>query len=116
MSDEVWSKVLESTHQAVCAYARAEFEVLTRKVIYRLQRFGASGIFEQYGYKTLWDEYCHGVQQGPHDLLQWAWDADITPFLEDVVERVPSHVAVLLSIFAVWELEEPNEPSIVGWV
>jgi hypothetical protein len=45
-------------------YARAEFEALTRRVIYRLQRSKASGIFGDYGYKTLWGEYCHEVQKG----------------------------------------------------
>ena len=117
MSDEVGCTVLESTHQAVRTYARVEFEVLTRRVIFRLQRFRASGIFgDDYAYKTLWDEYCHEVQQGPHDLLQGVWEGTMSPFLDDVIERLPSHVAVLLSIFAVWELEEHDEACIVGAV
>jgi hypothetical protein len=45
MCDDDWSTVLESTHEAVCTYARAEFEALTRKVIHRLRGAKASGVF-----------------------------------------------------------------------
>lgn len=117
MCDESWRTVLESAHEAVLTYAQAEFDALTRKVIYRLQRFKASGIFsDDYAYRALWDEYCHEVQEGPHDLLQWAWEQTIKPFVDDVIERTPRHVAVLLSIFAAWELDDRDEPSVVGSV
>ena len=50
MSDVNWRTELEDihledTHKAVRAYARTEFAGLTRKVIHRLQRIEASGIF-----------------------------------------------------------------------
>ena len=93
---------------------RIEFAALTRKVIHRLQRFQASGIFEDdYIYKTLWDEYCHEAQVGPHDLLESAWELTITPFLDDVIERIPNHSAMLLSIYAAWQLGQ-DEAEFVG--
>ncbi len=114
MSGANQSTVLESIYKEVRAYARIELRALARKVIHRLQRIKASAIFgDDYIYKTLWDEYCHEVQQGPHDMLEYAWGLTIPPFLDDVIERIPSHAAVLLSIFAAWELCE-DEARIVG--
>ncbi len=100
--NDEWIAALESTHDAVCAYARKEFQVLTRKVIYRLQRIRASGIYgDDYIYKTLCDEYCHEVQEGSHDMpglmglpsIAGAWEMTLQPLLEDVIESVPRHAA-----------------------
>src|SRR5262245_12814589 len=114
MSDENWHLMLERTHKAIRDFARVEFEALTRKVIHRLQRIDASGIFgDEYVYKTLWNEYCHEVQEGPHEPLESAWDLTITAVLDDIVERAPSHTRVLLSLFAAWELDE-DDPSFAG--
>jgi hypothetical protein len=111
--DDEWLAVLEATHASVLAYARAEFDALGRKVIHRLQRIKASGIYgDDYNYKTLWDEYCHEAQEGPTELLTWAWEATILPLLDDVVERIPRQVAVLLSIAALCELDERS----TNWV
>jgi hypothetical protein len=107
--DDEWLAVLEATHASVLAYARVEFDALCRKVIHRLQRIDASGIYgDDYNYKTLWDEYCHEMQHGPTELLTSAWDATILPLLNHVVERIPRQVAVLLSIAAACELDERN--------
>lgn len=117
MSDAERLLVLEDIDAAVRDFARAEFAALGRKAIHRLQRINASGIFgDDYIYKTLWDEYCHEVQEGPHDLLEYAWDQTLETVMDDVVERVPRHVAVLLSIFATWELDEEDDPNLVGSV
>jgi hypothetical protein len=86
---------------------------LGRKVIYRLQRIKASGIYgDDYNYKTLWDEYCQEAQSGPVELLAGAWHVTILPLLDDVVERIPRHAALLLSIAAAWELDEDDAGSI----
>jgi hypothetical protein len=115
MSDETRSTILESIYKEVRTYARIEFARRTRKVIHRMQRVKASGIFgDSYIYKTLWDEYCHEVQEGPHDPLERAWDLTIPPFIDEVIEHLPRHVAVLLSIFAAWDLDEDDNPNIVG--
>ena len=117
MPDSDWLKELKETHKAVRSYARIEYEALVRKVIYRLQRINASGIFDSdYRYKTLWDEYCHEVQEGPTNQIEHAWENTITPFLDDVTERIPNHTAVLLSIFASWELGEDDDPEFIKFV
>jgi hypothetical protein len=107
--DDEWLAVLEATHASVLAYARVEFDAVGRKVIHRLQRIAASGIYgDDYNYKTLWDEYCHEVQDGPTELLTSVWDATLLPLLDGVVERIPRQIAVLLSIAAGCELDEGN--------
>jgi hypothetical protein len=117
MPDESWRIVLESTYEAVRAYARVEFAALTRKIIYRMRRCKASGIFgDDYAYKTLWDEYSHEVREGPHELLQCVWQDTIRVFIDDVIEQVPRHAAVLLSVFAASELDCHDEARIVGSV
>jgi hypothetical protein len=117
VSDDEWRLILDGTHEAVRDFARAEFAALARKAIHRLQRINALGIFGgDYIYNTLWDEYCHEVQEGPHDLLECAWDQTLETVTEYVVERVPRHVAVLLSIFAAWKLDEEDDPNLIGSV
>ena len=117
MGSDEWQRSFENTHKAVCAFARIEIDGLKRRVIHRLQRIDASGIYgDDYAYKSLWDEYCHEVQEGPHDQLESAWKMTIEPLLDDVVERIPRHAAVLLSIFATWELGEEDDPDCVGSV
>ncbi len=115
MTDENWFTALENTHKAVRAYARIELEGLTRRVIYRLQRIAASGIYgDDYAYKSLWDERCHEVQEGPHDQLDSAWTQILCPIVDDVIDSLPRHAAVLLSVFAAWELNEDNDPNMIG--
>lgn len=115
MPDETHSIMLENVYKEVRAYARIEFAALTRKLIHRMRRVEASGLFgDAYIYKTLWDEYCHEVLEGPHDFLESVWDETIPRFIDDVVGRIPHHSAVLLSIFAAWELDEDDDPGIVG--
>ena len=84
-----------------------------RKTIYRLQRLNAVGLYGgDYIFKTLWDEYCHEVQEGPHDdLQQYGWDDILGRVMDDVVSRIPKHAAVLLTIYAADE-----DPKLVGGV
>lgn len=114
-SDDVWIDMLEAVRKTVINYGRIEFEALTRKVVHRLRRFPASGI---YGggrrHKTLWDEYCHEVEHGPHVMLERAWDQTLGPLLNDVIDRIPAHAAMLLSVYVAWELDRDENPALVG--
>jgi len=116
-NDLSYESLLESTHRAVDKFGETELEVLSRKVVYRLQRVDASGIYgDDFNYKTLWDEYCHEIQQGPCDLLDSAWNQTLESILDDVIKRVPRHMAELLSIFAQWELESRCDELNLGTV
>ena len=117
MQEDEWQTVLSVTHSAVLDFGTMEFEALVRKAVHCMQRISASGIFgDDYLYKSLWDEYCHEVQEGPHDHLEWAFEQTLDPLLDGIVEKLPRHIAALLSIAAVWDLDEEDSANIVGAV
>ena len=107
LTDECWSC---PTHAAVVEFARNAYLKLARKIIFRLQRIDASGVYgDDYCHKTLWDEYCHEVQEGPYMLLEAAWDATIDPLFDAVIESIPPKEATLLTIGAAWDLDRSEE-------
>ena len=104
---ECWSC---PTHAAVIEFARNAYLTLARKVIFHLQRIDASGIYgDDYRHKTLWDEYCHEVQEGPYTLLEAAWDSSIDPLCDFVIGKIPPQEAALLTIGATWDLDRDEE-------
>ncbi len=98
------------THDAILEFANERYSALTRKVVFHLQRIKASGVYgDDYRHKSLWDEYCHEVQEGPYDLLDNAWDRTLTPALSAIVDAIPRYEAALLTIGAIWDLDEEYE-------
>jgi len=88
-------------HRAVLRYADIAFGALARKVAEQIQQIDASGIYgDDYQHKTLWDEYCHKIQEGTDEPSEYAWEATITPFLTEMIENTPHEMAVLLTIGA----------------
>jgi hypothetical protein len=98
-----------STHKAVLQFAEKAYEGLARKVVYGLQQIDSTGIYGgDYRYKTLWDEYCHEVQNGPHGLLEVAWEHTFYSILDSIAETIPPHEGALLTISAAWELDKDD--------
>jgi hypothetical protein len=115
-TDQDWTKALERTHEAVRNFARAEFRRHARKITYRMRRFPASGIYgDDLRHKTLWDEYCYERLHGPTDGLERAWDDALRPYLDEVVESIPAEAAILLSIYAAWDLDGAPEDYGSTW-
>jgi RepB plasmid partitioning protein len=86
---------------------RALTQAYARKIVYRMQRFPASGIYGcDVKHKTLWDEFCYETQHGPIDELRYAWDQTLGPYLDEMIKSIPATTAVLLSIFSCWELKD----------
>lgn len=99
---------------AVHHFADARFDDLAAAVAADFAVSPASRYFEDQGYEflTLWDEYCHEVQQGPfpaggylivhcHEyLMEAAFDPMIKPTIALMVNALPRAEAVLLSIGA----------------
>jgi hypothetical protein len=97
------------THTAILEFAATRYLALARKVVVRLQRIEASGIYgDDYQHKTLWDEYCHEIQNGPYDLLDSMWDATIDPIFASVVKTIPNPEGALLTIRAMWDLDRED--------
>jgi hypothetical protein len=117
MSEMSWLWIMEQTQEAIYAFAKVECRSLVRRAIYRLQRVEASGIYgDDYKFKSLWDEYCHEVQNGPYMLLDGAWDEAITATLNELVGSLVREIAVLLTIHATGPLPEDEGADIVGTV
>lgn len=96
--------------RAVLRYGWERFAALARKVIFRLQRLDASGIYgDDYQHKTLWDEFCHEVQWRPDDdQIESAWGVTIRPFLEAVIAPLSDNEKMVL-FFATDEADELDE-------
>ncbi len=106
-SENETEEELEALGKAVRTFARLEIQALTRKLIYHLQRCPASGIFEEHRFKTLWDEFCYNSQSGPFDdQIARAFNNTLDGFLAELSDRIPAHIAPLLSNYAAWELDE----------
>lgn len=72
---------------------------LARKGIHGLQRMPASGIFgDDYRFKTVWDEYCREVQEGPHPTLEAAFDQTVDPMIAGHVDQLDHTERDLLEI------------------
>lgn len=95
-----------ATLDAVMKYTSAKIDALARKVVWRLQRIRANGVYgDDRRHRTLWDEYCHEVQHGPYELLGKAWEHTVTTVLDDAVDLVPDYELVLLTVGAGWVIE-----------
>lgn len=116
MSKESLEQIIANkTGKAVRDFAAIEIDRLARRIVHALQRMPASGIYgDDYAYKSLWDEYCHEAQEGPHDGLEGSWEMTINPFVDEVLDKIPHHVGVLLTILAASNLDEPQEAEMIG--
>lgn len=106
-------------------FAAVRFGQLTSRLIWRLRRCPASGIFEgQFTCRTLWDEICIEVQEGPFDMpepfslpdLSTAFEMTIGPYARASVEALPKHEAVLLTLWAIDAWDEEDQAEFAGAV
>ena len=96
MTEDIDTKI----YRAVLDFASDRYSGLARQMVNRLQRIHASGNFEEHRHKTLWDEYCHEVQNGPHDCLEHAWQLTLIEIADHIIDRIPIPEAALLTIAA----------------
>ena len=95
------------THKAIRNYSKTRFTALAREVAVQLEQIEATGIFgDDYRHRTLWDEYCHEIQEGPHGPLKFAFDTTVIPIVQALVEALDNSEAALLTIGARWHLDE----------
>ena len=59
----------------------------------------ASGIFGgDYRFKSVWDEYCREVQEGPHPMLEAAFDQTVDPMIARRIDQLDQSERQLLEI------------------
>lgn len=99
---------------AAITFGLKEWPRLARKVAHRMQRIPASGIFgDDHRHRTLWDEYCHEVQNRPHDLLEAAWEITLDAIVTAVVDDLPPHIAAVLTIDANLDYEPKGNIAMI---
>jgi hypothetical protein len=95
------------THKAIRNYSKTRFAAFAREAAVQLEQIEATGIFgDGYRHRTLWDEYCHEIQEGQHDPLKFAFDTTVVPIVQAIVEAIDNPEAILLTIGARWHLDE----------
>ncbi|MEE4201717.1 hypothetical protein [Erythrobacter sp.] len=85
--------------KAAWRFSDTRIQALARKVIHAMQRMPASGIFgDDYRFKTVWDEYCREAQEGPHPMLEAAFDQTVDPMIAWHIEQLNHSERQLLEI------------------
>lgn len=122
--------ILEATRHGALQFAALRFGQLTSRLIWRLRRIPATGIFSDgYTCRTLWDEICVEVQDGPFDdglfgdedetglaNVSSVFDSTIAPFLRAAVEALPRQEAVLLTLWAIDDWDEREQAEAAGTI
>ena len=84
---------------AAWRFSDTRIRALARKVIHAMQRMPASGIFgDDHRFKSVWDEYCREVQEGPHPILEAAFDQTVAPMIAFQVDQLDHSERQLLEI------------------
>jgi hypothetical protein len=119
-------KLLAASHAAVIQFGAFRLSALARTTIWHLRRIPASGIWgDDYAFRTLWDEFCHEVQEGPFDMpatdlspwsLSSAFEMTIRPFVDELLEKLSRAEAVLLTLYVIDDLEGVEKAELAGSV
>ena len=101
---------------AIRAFSQSRFDAMAAKLVHHLRRVSATGIYGgEIPHRTLWDEYCHEAQYGLGDPeIEQGWRETLSPFLANAIARVTQEEAVLLTIGAVWELDQEDQFGPLG--
>lgn len=77
-----------------------------RRLVHRLQRISASGIYgKDYRYRSVWDEFCHEQQNGPY-FDEDVWDEALEGLLQAEVERLTPGEFEIVWLASVPEVED----------
>ena len=96
--------------KAAWRFSDTRIRALARKVIHAMQRMPASGILgDDYRFKTVWDEYCHEAQEGPHPMLEAAFDQTVDPMIAWQVDQLDQSERQLLEIALADNADDPGD-------
>jgi len=115
--------ILRATQKAAIRFAAVRAGQLASRIIWRLRRIEATGIFsDDFTCRTLWDEYCVEVQEGPFDgpvpfglpSVSAGFGMTIDPFIRSEIDALPKHEAVLLTLRAIEDWDERQQARTAG--
>jgi len=98
-------------------FAYDRFEAAATRVRAKLRKLPAYGLFDAV-HRTVWDEFCSYVQEGPIEALETAWNQLIDSLIEEVVNEIPKSDAGLLMFSICWGdgreplADDPEGPDI----
>jgi hypothetical protein len=98
MTDDAdpYDLVLGASYSAVMKFGAVRFDALARTTIWHLRRLEASGIWgDDHAHRTLWDEVCYEVQEGPFDIAYGSFGTPSDAF-EDLAELLDKLLVVRL--------------------
>lgn len=96
----------EAAQTAVFNLAEEVKQRAARRLVHRLQRIFASGIYgDDYRYRSLWDEFCHEQQNGPY-FDEDVWDETLEGLLQAEVERLTPGEFEIVWLASVPEVED----------
>lgn len=72
-------------------WEKGTLDRLARKVVHRLSRITAAGLFAEHQYSSVWGEYSHSLQTGPYEEYSSILDDMVTDTCETIAETVPPH-------------------------
>ena len=109
MSDDLDSALWKTAWR----FSETRIQALARKVIYAMQRMPASGVFgDDYRFKSVWDEYCREVREGPHPMLEVAFDQTVDPMIAWQVDQLDPAERQLLEIAVAESPEERGDIAV----
>ncbi|WP_322895656.1 MULTISPECIES: hypothetical protein [unclassified Yoonia] len=90
----------------------AKLQELTRKVIFRLSRMHASGLFPEHTYESIWGEYSHHIQNGPFEGFSNLFEDLVDDVSEDIANELPEHEKHLFDEIATASGEPGDNPGL----
>lgn len=106
-----------SSERHIRNFCEAAIARLADEAIGEIRKCEASGIFSDCVHRTLWDEYCYEVQEGPHDTrlvdflpsVDDAFGMSIAPFIDAAVDSLPPESRALLNEWLRPELDADDD-------
>ena len=102
-----YTNQLEAYRKAGRSFAWEEFSRLGRNVVHHLRRARRTGLLDEYGdHRSLWDEFRCYKELNVIEEIEQTWRPEIEHFIRNILAKIPTHQAILLSTFAMEEHDQ----------
>ncbi|MFC3124344.1 hypothetical protein ACFOD4_04660 [Pseudoroseomonas globiformis] len=112
---DVGAFISRYTDKVISRFAEQRYDRLIRKAIHAMQRVPAAAFTDDREHRSLWDDYCHLQQNAPdRGPSRLAWEVTVGTILDGIVAAIPVEDAALLSLPALWNLDDDDLLSETG--
>lgn len=102
------SEATDPVFDAMENWATSHVEMLANKAVYRLTRIKAAGLFSEYNFRSVWDEYSYDAKEGPHGGFSELLHDMMHDACSAIVEKIPPHEMGLYAVLAVALEDKPQ--------